>query len=139
MLNKTTTYSPKEALDADPDWKTPIKLGRGRMPTGGDAHCRALAAQGYRIKGYQVEPTNEVSTSTPDAPVAPKVVKVKAVGQEIANFVILWEEKEWKALDENNKEHTMRWVCNNCRVSLVQCHCGSPEIIGGVKVRIVPR
>ena len=138
MLNKTTTYTPKEALDADPNWTIPVKLGRGRMPTGGKEHVEALVAQGYRIKGYHVD-TASVSTSTPAAtPVAPKVVKVKA-NNEPLNFVILWEEKEWKALDKSGKEHTMRWVCNNCRVSLVQCHCGEPVILGGIAVKIVPR
>jgi len=136
MLNKTTTYTAKEALDADPNWKIPVSLGRGRMPKGGKEHVQALVTQGYRIKGYGIE--QATSTATTGEPVAAKVVQVKASNEPL-NFVILWEEKEYKALDKNGKEHTMRWVCNNCRVSLVQCHCNAPIILNDIAVEIVRR
>lgn len=138
MLNKTTTYTPKEALDADPNWKTPVKLGRGRMPTGGKEHVEALVAQGYRIKGYHIDTVSSSKSTAPGEPVAPKVVKATAANKEVLDFTILWDEREYKAVDVDGKEHTMRWVCNNCRVSLVQCHCGSPVILTGA-VTIVRR
>lgn len=136
MLNKNKTYTPKEALDADPDWPTPVKLGRGRMPKGGDEHVRKLVEQGYRIKGYDAVSTAAASTSTP-APA--KVVKVKADNVKVVqDFVILYDERMYKAVDVDGKTRSMREVCNNCRVSLVQCHCGDPCILGGIRVTIRP-
>lgn len=135
MLNKNKTYTPKEALDADPDWPTPVKLGRGRMPKGGEEHVRNLVAQGYRIKGYDAVSTAKTSQST--AGPTPKVVKVKADAVKVVQeFVILYDERMYKAYDEAGKVRSMREVCNNCRVSLVQCHCGDPCILGGIRVTI---
>jgi len=137
MLNKNKTYSPKEALDADPDWTIPVKLGRGRMPKGGDDHCKSLAEQGYRITGYEVVST-EVSTNTGGAP-APKVVRVKADNVKVVQeYTILYDERMYRAVDSDGKEWGMREVCNTCRVSLVQNHCESPSILGGRRVKIVP-
>jgi len=135
MLTKTKTYTPKEALAGDPAWTTPVKLGRGRMPAGGDAHCRSLAAQGYRIKGY------DAPTSTSTAPVeASEVVKTKATaGKVIEEFTILYDKNAYKAVGEDGKVYGMPEVCNTCRVSLVQNHCLNPTILGGIPVKIVPR
>lgn len=134
MLTTTKTYTPKEALAADPDWTTPVKLGRGRMPAGGDAHCRSLAAKGYRIKGY------DPPTSTSTAPVtAADVVKSKpAAGKVIEEFVIFYDKNAYKAVGPENKVYGMAEVCNTCRVSLVQNHCEAPTILGGIPVKIVP-
>lgn len=139
-LDKTRTYTPKEALDADPNWTIPVKLGRGRMPAGGDAHCRTLAAAGYRIRGYDVTPAKVVSTSTV-APSEPVVRKVAAAGiKEIREFTILWPEDSFKAVGvKDKKEWGMREVCNLCRVSLVQNQCENPTILGNIPVKIVPR
>jgi hypothetical protein len=131
MLNKNKTYTPKEALAADPNWKTPVKLGRGRMPAGGDAHCRALAAQGYRIKGYDVGQASDGE--------APKVTKVAAGNEKvIQEFTIIYPRDAYKALGDNGKTYGMAEVCNKCRVSLVQNHCDNPTILGDIAVKIVP-
>ena len=141
MLTKNKAYKPKEALDADPDWTTPIKLGKGRMPKGGDEHCRALAAKGYNIVGYTVEaPASSTSTA---APVVNRVAAVEA--KQVLNFVIKYDEGMYKAVRVSDgvtltgKGNGMREVCNTCRVSLVQNHCENPTILEGVAVRIVPR
>lgn len=135
MLDKNKTYTPKEALDADPDWKTPVKLGRGRMPTGGREHVEALVEQGYRIKGYHVESSPSVVSESPA-----KVVKAPAANEKvIQDFTILYPEKEYKAVTREGKVVGMREVCNNCRVSLVQNHCDEPVILGDIAVTIVRR
>jgi hypothetical protein len=132
-LNKNTTYTPKEALAAD--GRIPVKLGRGRMPAGGDAICRELAEAGYRIKGYQVS-TSTPSTSTEVK--STKVVKKVAPGPAtIAEYVIFWEEEEYKAVGVDKKVWSMRECCNTCMVSLVQCHCSNPTILGDIPVKIV--
>lgn len=132
MLTKKKQYTPKEALDADPNWTIPVKLGRGRMPVGGDEHCRRLAAEGYNIKGYNVD---SASTST-----APVVTKVAAVGEKVvSDFHIRYPLDMYVAKGINGKTYTLREVCNNCRVSLVQNHCDNPTILGDVAVTITPR
>lgn len=137
-LNKTTTYTPKEALDADPNWTIPVKLGRGRMPKGGDEHCRALVAAGYRIKGYgAVSSTPTAGTVTPAAPVVEKVAPSNV--KEVKDFTIFYPEESFKAKSASGKEYGMREVCNTCRVSLVQNQCHFPTILGGIAVSIVPR
>ena len=140
-LDKNRTYSPKEALDADPNWPTPVKLGRGRMPQGGDAHCRALAAAGYRIKGYDVTAATKTATSSSITPAEPVVRKVTAANvKEVKEYTILWPEDSFKAVGvKDKKEWGMREVCNTCRVSLVQNQCENPTILGNIPVKIVPR
>lgn len=148
-LNLNTTYTPKEALDADPNWTIPVKLGRGRMPKGGDEHCRSLVAQGYRIKGYEVAATSVVrpgqarkvnaETRTDETP-APVVKRAAAANvKEVKEFTILYDEKAYKAVSKSGKEYGMREVCNTCRVSLVQNSCLFPTILGGIAVEIKPR
>lgn len=134
-LNKEKTYSPKEALDADPNWTKPVKLGRGRMPTGGDAHCKELAAKGYRIKGYQIASSTPAPAGV--TPAAPVVNKVAANGvKEVKDFVIFWPEETYKAVGKDKKVWGMREACNTCRVSLVQCHCPNPTILDNIPVTI---
>jgi hypothetical protein len=116
---------PKEALIKD--GQIPTSMGRGRLSRVQDQRCRELASKGWDIEGYS-------RSSSPTAP----VVKNKPVRNEkvIADFVIFWEEAEYKAMS-GKTVHSMREVCNNCRVSLVQCHCGSPTILGNIPIRIV--
>lgn len=136
-LHKDRLYTPKEALDADPNWTAPVKLGRGRMPKGGDEHVRGLVAAGYRIKGYNAKAA-EPSTSTA-APAEPVVTKAKANVNEVKDFTIFWPEASFKAVGVDKKEWGMREVCNTCRVSLVQNQCEHPTILGNIPVKIVPR
>lgn len=136
-LDKSRIYTPKEALHDDPDWTIPVTLGRGRMPKGGDAHCRALVEKGYKIKGYSVSSTPAKSTSKASKPAVVK--RGKPTNEKvIADYVIFWDDQAYKAVSDNKQVYGMAEVCNNCRVSLVQCHCGGPTILGDIAVRIVP-
>lgn len=135
-LNKSTLYTPKEALDADPAWTIPVKLGRGRMPKGGDEHCKTLVAAGYKIKGYNA--TASVSTSTASS--EPVVTRSALTNiKEVKEFTIYWPEDAFKAVDKDGKEHSMRWCDRGCGVSLVQCLCPEPIIPGDIRVTIKPR
>jgi hypothetical protein len=138
--------TPKEALIRDnksrPESdRIPVKEGRGRLSREANERVMYLATQpGYVIKGY------EVSTSTP-APAYTgtvalgKTVKKVAVNNEkvIRDFVIFYEESMYKAVALDKTVYSMREVCNTCRVSLVQNHCESPTILGGIAVTITPR
>lgn len=64
--------------------------------------------------------------------------KPEPVGHDYGN-PFTYPESEYKALDKDGKEHSMRWVCKTCRVSLVAHACLSPVIVGDIAVKIVPR
>ena len=125
--------TPKDALAKD--GKITVKAGRGRMSREAVERCKELAAQGWDIKGYTT-----VVLSTPTKVVKPVAkAPVTRPTKVVQDYVIFFEEKGFKALDETGKEWSMREVCNNCRVSLVQNHCDNPTIVGDVRVTIVPR
>lgn len=128
-LSKNITYAPKEALALD--GVVPVKAGKGRISLAADARCRELAAQGYRIKGYE-------TTNTATAKV--EVKKVVSTNEKIiSDFVILYPRDMYKAVAADGKVYGMAECCNNCRVSLVQNHCDNPTILGDIAVKIVPR
>lgn len=122
--------TPKEALAKD---GYPVKLGRGRLSREAIERCKELAAKGWNIKGYSVETPKSAAETVVVKKVKPTTEKV------IADYTILYEEKSYKAVGDNGKDYTMREVCNNCRVSLVQCHCGKPTILGNIAVAITAR
>lgn len=131
--------TPKEALAKD--GKITVKNGRGRLSADAVKRIHELVAEGWQIKGYAVaKPTEAVTEAAP-------VVKRVAVTNEkiVQDFTILYDERAFHAIDAETKKPLggryggMREVCGNCRVSLVQCHCGSPTIVGDRKVVIVPR
>ena len=129
--------TPKEALLKD--GTITVKGGRGRMSREAVARIQYLVGQGWSIKGYEtVKPkVGAVSPSTA-APVEVKRVPVSGA-QDVREFTILWDESAYKAIDADKNEHSMRWVCDQCRVSLVQCGCGRPSIHQGLKLTIKPR
>ena len=125
------TLTPKQALAKD--GTITIKPGRGRLSREAKERCQWLVEnKNWDIKGY----------STVVAPAPAKVdkpsaeVKRPAGQKEVLDFTIFWPEDSYKAVGMDKAVWSMREVCNNCRVSLVQCACGSPVILGDVKVRI---
>jgi hypothetical protein len=81
---------------------------------------------------------DKYSSSTPVGAPAPIVTKAVASNEKIiADFTIHYPEDKWQAKDTKGKRVGMREVCNNCRVSLVQCTCGAPTILGDIAVKIV--
>lgn len=133
-LSKNITYSPKDILAID--GRVAVKQGRGRMSKAAVDRITELVNEGYRVKGYAAN-SSTANKATPDEPVEVKRVSVN--NNEIAEFVILWDLDEYKAIDENGKEWGMREICNNCMVSLVQCHCHNSTILGDIRVSIVRR
>lgn len=124
--------TPKEALAKD--GTIPVKLGRGRMPAGGDARCQYLVDhEDYVIKGYTKSGT---SPSTAE-PVKPKRVPANGNLENFADVVYTYPEANYKAVGPDKEVYGMRECCNTCRVSLVQCHCGHPSILGNIPVTIV--
>lgn len=56
----------------------------------------------------------------------------------IPEIHILYPKNMYKAVANDGTVYGMAEVCNNCRYSLVQCHCGHPTIYGDISVRIMP-
>ena len=132
--------TPKEALAKD--GKITVKNGRGRLSADAVKRIHELVAEGWQIKGYAVEKPS--ATPVPDA--SPVVKRVAVVNEKVVqDFTLLYDERAYEAIDAVTKKPIggkfggMREVCSACRVSLVQCHCGSPTILGDVKVVIKPR
>lgn len=125
--------TPKEALAKD--GTIPVSMGRGRLSREGIERCKWLVAnKGWDIKGYSLETSPQKST---EKAVVKKVPQTNE--KVIQDYVILYDLKLYKAVAENGKIYTLRECCNNCRVSLVQCHCGSPTILGDIPVSILPK
>jgi hypothetical protein len=110
----------------------PVSAGRGRLSREATARVEELVAQGWAIEGYAQQKS---VTET----VAVKKVPVKSSEKVVQEFVILYDERMYKAVADDGKEYGMREVCNTCMVSLVQNHCSNPSILGGIAVTILPR
>lgn len=126
--------TPKQALAkynaANPTKAVAFSEGRGRLSREAVALCTSLAADGWSINGYQVESAKSSASQ-------PVVTKVKTATEKVVQeFVILYDERHYSAVDKMGKVWSMRNVCNNCRVSMVQCHCGAPRIFGDIPVTI---
>lgn len=124
--------TPKEALQKD--GTIPVKMGKGRLSKEGIERCKWLVAnEGWQILGYAVES----SPKAVDTPVAVKQVQPQNV-KVVQEFTILYHKDDYKAVADDGREFGMPEVCTNCSVSLVQCHCGNPSILGGtIPVTIV--
>lgn len=133
--------SPKDALrkwNADnPTKAIAFSEGRGRLSREAVSKCSELVGNGWSITGYAVSTAVSPKSSASTAPVAQEVTRVKTTNEKvIQEFVILYDERMYSALDKSGKVWSMRNACNNCRVSLVQCHCGKPTIFGDIPVTI---
>lgn len=127
--------SPKEALAKD--GKIPVSMGKGRLSSAGIERCKELAAQGWSIKGYEVQ-----STSTAAAPVVNKVA-VSNGEKAIADLPPMrYDEKVYKAVSDvpvfGKTVFGMREVCQFCGSSLTYHRCDTPIVLG-VPVKIVAR
>ena len=116
---------PKEALVKDGFLPPGSENRRGRLSADAIDRCKALAAQGWKIEGY------EVSSSNSTAPVVEKV-KVATGEKTIADIpdYPLRDESMWEAYANHNGlvKIGMRTVCNNCGCSLTYCPCKSPMV-----------
>lgn len=121
----------KEALAKD---GFPVVMGKGRLSREANARIEELVALGWDIQGYV-----RTSPKSVTSPVAVKKVPVSSSEKVVQEYVILYDERMYKAVADNGKEYGMREVCNNCMVSLVQNHCPNPTILGDIAVTILPR
>ena len=125
-----TYATPKEAL-LDAGRITAIT--RGRISR--DNHEWLDAEQ----KAGRIRISNAI-TSKPVKDIT-EPVKTKyssATEKVIEEFHILYPKDLYHAKGADNAIYGMAEVCNTCRVSLVQCQCGHPTILGNIPVRIIP-
>lgn len=123
-----TYASPKEALlDAGR-----IKaITRGRISTDNHAWLEA------EIAANRIAISNVTVVKSVDKPVAVKTNNNSSV-KEILEYTIYWHKDAYHAKSTDGRVWSMAEVCNNCRVSLVQCLCGHPTILGNIEVKIIP-
>lgn len=133
------SMSPKAALIKD--GVVAVKEGKGRLSNEAKARLDILMAKGWDITGYV--PSKPVAAA-PGGKSVDKSFKRVANVKVVEDYVILNDEREYKAVDAVTRKMIgsnggMREVCRPCGVSLVQCHCGNPVIVGDRKVSIVKR
>lgn len=127
--------TPKEALAKD--GTVPVSMGRGRLSAAGIERCKQLAAEGWKIKGYEVSTSRSTS-----APVVTKV-SVSTGEKTIADLPPLrYDEKVYHAVSDTpvfgSTVFGMREVCQFCGSSLAYHRCDTPIVLG-VPVKIVER
>lgn len=110
------------------------EAGRGRISAENLARISKAYESGIRFSDWTPGNTEIRNGET--------VTKNSVVPRVLAEYTILYPENQFKAIEANNTERSMRSACNNCRVSLIQCSCGSPRIVardgsGSVLVSIV--
>lgn len=112
---------PKEALVKDGFLPKGSENKRGRLSGDAIERCKALAAQGWDIEGY------EVSRSTGPTATAPTVTKTKVVTGEkvIADIGNPTRDETQFIAKVNGRTIGMRDVCT-CGNSFTYCWCETP-------------
>lgn len=114
--------------------------GRGRMPlksikTGEDL-ATVLLNSGVKFSDWPKGQVVEKETSSGTA-----VVVKRAPVSNLENYGDIpyrYDLKMYHAVAADGRKFTLREVCNTCRVSMVQCTCDNPTILGDIKVTIRP-
>lgn len=112
------------------------KIGRGRISLANHAWLQTEYDKGVRFSDW---PKGKVVVSEPE--VGPAVARVQRSedDENYGDIIYSYPESSYRAVGKDGKEWGMREVCNTCHVSLVQCHCGNPTILGYIPVTIVAR
>lgn len=136
------------------------EAGKGRLSLENLARVEKAHAAGTRFDNWPLTNTpakrakairdGSAATQSKPKPVRTEAAREIAKGgeatdiQEIAPYTHTEATHSvYELVDGVRKARSLREVCNNCRVSLVQCECGHPEIVsldsrnGHVRVYIV--
>lgn len=112
-------------------------ITRGRRSRANTEWLDAQVAKGTKFSDY---PKGSVPV-----PAKPVVEKPKSDGTSkasqgkekvIADYVVFYDINTMECVEPNGTTHSLAECCNNCRVSLVQCHCGAPSIYNNIPVTI---
>ena len=120
------------------------KPGRGKFSKAAHQALAKALGEGIKFSDYPKSanpaPVKTVK-ATGDKP-APTPVKSSSVPDVMFEDEYRYPEADYQAVRfEDGKKivHSMREVCNNCRVSLVMCGCEDTTIYGRLKVKIVAK
>lgn len=122
------------------------KPGRGKFSKVAHQALEKAIAEGKKFSDYpkvgKPAPVKAAKATGEPKP-APKPANTgKVIGEILFPDEYRYPEAEYQAVryvDGKKKIHSMREICNNCRVSLVMCACESPTIYGSIQVRIVKK
>ena len=103
------------------------QAGRGRISAENMALIQEAYKSGTRFSDWEPDKT-EIRNGEE---VTVKSVLPRAAPKIVSEFTILYPENQFRAVESDNTERSMRSACNNCGVSLVQCTCGAPTIVNG--------
>lgn len=113
---------PKEALVKDGFLPPGSENKRGRLSGEAIERCKALAAQGWRIEGYEVSQ----SAKTDESPVVKKVAASDP--NRIPDVPEPFRDEDSVQAMAGTTKIGNRTVCNICRSSLMYCPCPSPRV-----------
>jgi hypothetical protein len=99
----------------------PHQAGRGRISADNQKLVEAAYEKGLRFSDW--------APSNTEIHAGNAVAKNSVPRNVTGEFTILYPENQFKVLEGNGTERSLKEACNNCRVSLVQCACGSPRIV----------
>jgi hypothetical protein len=110
------------------------EAGRGRISAENLSRIQEAYESGIRFSDWQPGNTEIRDGNVTTRNSAP----VNVTG----TITIHYPEELYKVVEGNGTVRSLKEACNNCRVSLVQCSCGSPRIVardgrGSVLVSIV--
>lgn len=107
------------------------KVTRGRMSAVNIAYLQEAYDSGTRFSDWPKVQTQTTQSKTTETVMTKRSTQDN--GKVIAELPpYRFPETEYRAIefrDGKRVERSMRSACNNCRASLVVCHCGSPVIV----------
>lgn len=120
--------------------------GRGRMPLAstktGESIAKILSEAKDSGVSFSDWPKGEVTKSEKTGDIVVKRSASMGTSKWIPDVAPeFYPEDKFTAyefVNGNRKRVGMRECCNNCSVSLVQCHCGAPVYLGDRRVYIEP-
>lgn len=116
---------PKVALVKDGFLPAGSENVRGRLSRQAIERCMELASQGWDIEGYAAK--GSVAEGTREVTKAPVPVGEKVIHDIVYRFPL---DTPAHAFHDGKKiVVSMREACGNCRVSLVCCSCGRPNVV----------
>lgn len=112
------------------------KAGRGKFSTAAKAALDVARAKGVKFSDDDTPaPRTAAPVEVDTAPVSVDPRNSNYLFQDEYRF----PESEYKGIDPDGKEVSLRECCNTCRVSLLNHACNAPTIHGNVVVRIIGR
>lgn len=116
---------PKVALVKDGFLPAGSENVRGRLSGAAIQRCMELAAEGWDIEGYAAK--GSVAEGNREVAKVAAPVGEKVIADIVYRFPL--DTPATAEYDGHKVSVSMKEACGNCRVSLVCCSCGQPNVV----------